>query len=348
MSAALELAPKIGTSSACKAMNVPRASLYRSRRPRAERPRGPRPRPARSLSTGERERILETLNSERFADKSPAEVQTTLLDEGTYLCSLRTMYRVLAGAGQVRERRNQLRHPAYSKPELLATRPNQVWSWDITKLRGPGKWTYFALYVVLDIFSRYVVGWMVAEGESAALAEQLIADTCAKENIVPGTLKIHADRGSAMTSKSVALLCVDLGVDKTHSRPHVSDDNPYSESQFKTLKYQPSFPARFGSIQDARRFCQDFFPWYNLEHRHSGIAMLTPYDMHHGRAHAVLEQRSVVLARAYQEHPERFVAGVPSPAAAPTEAWINRPEPRPTTQHTEPSKTQTIYAPILQ
>jgi putative transposase len=348
MTAALELAPEIGASSACKAMNVPRASLYRSRRPRAERLGAPRPRPARSLSTAERERVLETLNSERFADKSPAEVQTTLLDEGTYLCSLRTMYRVLEGAGQVRERRNQLRHPAYSKPELLATRPNQVWSWDITKLRGPGKWTYFALYVVLDIFSRYVVGWMVAEGESAALAEQLIADTCAKENVIPGTLKIHADRGSAMTSKSVALLCVDLGVDKTHSRPHVSDDNPYSESQFKTLKYQPSFPDRFGSIQDARRFCQDFFPWYNLEHRHSGIAMLTPYDMHYGRAQAVLEQRSVVLARAYQEHPERFVGGVPSPAAAPTEAWINRPEPRPTTQHTEPTKTQTICAPTLQ
>jgi putative transposase len=303
MTAALELAPEIGASSACKAMNVPRASLYRSRRPRAERLRGPRPRPARSLSTAERERVLETLNSERFADKSPAEVQTTLLDEGTYLCSLRTMYRVLEGAGQVRERRNQLRHPAYSKPELLATRPNQVWSWDITKLRGPGKWTYFALYVVLDIFSRYVVGWMVAEGESAALAEQLIADTCAKENVLPGTLKIHADRGSAMTSKSVALLCVDLGVDKTHSRPHVSDDNPYSESQFKTLKYCPSFPRRFANITDARAFCSMFFPYYNDEHRHSGIGLHTPSDVHFGRSEDVRERRQEVLDAAYLAHP---------------------------------------------
>jgi putative transposase len=348
MSSALELAPQIGIGSACKAMSVPRASLYRSLRPRTERIRTPRPRPARSLSTAETAHVLEVLNSERFADRSPAEVYATLLDEGTYLCSLRTMYRVLAGAGEVRERRNQLRHPTYAKPELLATRPNQVWSWDITKLRGPGKWNYYALYVILDIYSRYVVGWMVAEGESATLAEQLIADTCAKEKIAPGTLKIHADRGSAMTSKSVALLCTDLGVDRTHSRPHVSDDNPYSESQFKTLKYQPSFPDRFGSIQHARGFCQDFFPWYNLEHRHSGIAMLTPYDMHYGRAQAVVEQRRVVLARAYQERPERFVGGLPTPETAPTEAWINRPESRPTIEHTEPSKTQTICAPTLQ
>jgi putative transposase len=348
MSSALELAPQIGIGSACKAMSVPRASLYRSLRPRTERIRTPRPRPARSLSTAETAHVLEVLNSERFADRSPAEVYATLLDEGTYLCSLRTMYRVLAGAGEVRERRNQLRHPTYAKPELLATRPNQVWSWDITKLRGPGKWNYYALYVILDIYSRYVVGWTVAEGESATLAEQLIADTCAKEKIAPGTLKIHADRGSAMTSKSVALLCTDLGVDRTHSRPHVSDDNPYSESQFKTLKYQPSFPDRFGSIQHARGFCQDFFPWYNLEHRHSGIAMLTPYDMHYGRAQAVVEQRRVVLARAYQERPERFVGGLPTPETAPTEAWINRPESRPTIEHTEPSKTQTICAPTLQ
>lgn len=348
MSSALELAPEVGIAAACKAMSVPRASLYRSLRPRAERVHAPRPRPARALSAAETARVLDVLNSERFADKSPAEVYATLLDEGTYLCSLRTMYRVLAGAGQVRERRNQLRHPAYAKPELLATGPNQVWSWDITKLRGPGKWTYYALYVVLDIYSRYVVGWMVAEGESAALAEQLIADTCAKEKIAPGTLKIHADRGSAMTSKSVALLCSDLGVDRTHSRPHVSDDNPYSEAQFKTLKYQPEFPDRFGSLQHARWHCQEFFPWYNLEHHHSGIAMLTPYDMHYGHAEAVVEQRRVVLARAYEQHPERFVRGVPTPQTAPTEAWINRPSPPPTTEHTEPSKTQTIYAPSLQ
>ena len=348
MTAALELAPAIGTRPACEAMTVPRASFYRRRRPKGVRPRAPRARPARSLSADERARVLDVLNSQRFADKSPAEAHAILLDEGTYLCSLRTMYRVLKGAGQVRERRNQLRHPSYAKPELLATRPNQVWSWDITKLRGPGKWNHFALYVVLDIFSRYVVGWMVAEGESAALAEQLIADTCAKERVAPGTLKIHADRGSAMTSKSVALLLSDLGVDKTHSRPHVSDDNPYSEAQFKTLKYQPSFPGNFGSLQHARAFCQDFFPWYNLEHRHSGIAMLTPYDVHYGRSAAVLEQRQLVLDRAYEAHPERFVAGPPSPESAPTEAWINKPEPRPTTEHASERRAESIAAPILQ
>jgi putative transposase len=334
MTATLELAPEIGTKPACTAMSVPRASLYRSVRPKAEEPRAPRPRPARALSHEESARVLETLNSERFADKSPAEIHATLLDEETYLCSVRTMYRVLAGAGQVRERRDQLRHPSYAKPELLATGPNQVWSWDITKLRGPGKWTYFALYVVIDIFSRYVVGWMVASGESATLAGRLIATACENEGIEPGQLTIHADRGPSMTSKSVAFLLSDLGVEKTHSRPHVSDDNPYSEAQFKTLKYQPSFPDRFGSIQHARLFCQEFFPWYNREHRHSGIAMLTPADVHHGLAAAVLEQRRSVLARAYAAHPERFVAGPPASPDAPTEAWINRPEPSPTPEST--------------
>jgi len=348
MSAALALAPEIGTQPACAAMSVPRASLYRSRRPKVERPRTPRPRPPRALADEETALVLETLDSERFVDKSPAATHAILLDEGTYLCSLRTMYRVLARAGQVRERRDQRRHPSYAKPELLATRPNQVWSWDITKLRGPGKWNYFQLYVVLDIFSRYVVGWMVATAESAALARRLIADTCQKEKVVPGTLTIHADRGSSMKSKSVAFLLSDLSIDKTHSRPHVSDDNPYSEAQFKTLKYQPSFPDRFGSIQHARLFCQDFFPWYNHEHHHSGIAMLTPADVHHGRAQAVLELRDSVLARAYVAHPERFVGGPPAPLEAPTEAWINRPEPSPTPAHTEPRQTQSISSTALQ
>ncbi len=227
------------------------------------------------------------LNSTRFADKAPAEVYATLLDEKTYLCSIRTMYRVLAANGQVRERRKQLHHPNYTKPELLATGPNQVWSWDITKLRGPAKWTYFHLYVILDIFSRYVVGWMIAENESAALANRLIAETVGKEELTVEQLEqltLHADRGTSMKSKLVAQLLADLGVTKTHSRPHTSNDNPFSESQFKTLKYRPEFPGRFGCLEDARSFCRSFFPWYNTEHRHHGIALLTPLQVHQGRA----------------------------------------------------------------
>jgi putative transposase len=236
------------------------------------------------------------------------------------------MYRLLASQKEVRERRNQLRHPNYAKPELLATAPNQVWSWDITKLMGPAKWTYFCLYVIMDIFSRCVVGWMVAHRESAALAERLIRDTCTKQGIFPGQLKIHADRGSSMTSKVVAHLLADLGVTKTHSRPHVSNDNPYSESQFKTLKYRPDFPARFGSIEDARAFCQGFFRWYNQEHHHSGIGMLTPEMVHYGLAQEVMDARRQVLMAAYAAHPERFVRKPPQPPILPGAAWINPPE----------------------
>ncbi len=247
-----------------------------------------RPTPERALSAAERQVVLDTLHSEAFVDKAPAEVWATLLDQGTYLCSPRTMYRILDDAQEVRERRDQLRHPAYKKPELLARAPNEVWSWDITKLLGPAKWTYFYLYVILDIFSRYVVGWMVADCESATLANQLIEQTCAKQGILPGQLTLHADRGTSMKPKAVALLLSDLGVTKTHSRPHVSDDNPFSESHFRTLKYRPGFPTdfpgRFGSIQDARAFCRSFFPWYNTEHRHSGIGLLTPENVHYGRA----------------------------------------------------------------
>jgi putative transposase len=271
--------------------------------------------------------VLEVLHSERFVDVAPKEVFATLLDERVYLCSWRTMYRILARANEVRERRNQLRHPAYTKPELLATKPNEVWSWDITKLLGPAKWTYFYLYVILDIFSRYVVGWMVAERESATLAQRLIDETCDKQGIQPGQLTIHADRGTAMTSKSVALLMADLGVTRTHSRPHVSDDNPYSEAQFKTMKYHPTFPERFGSIQDARAFCRIFFPWYNQEHRHDALALLTPEVVHYGRTEAILEQRRTVLEAAYAAHPERFVRKPPTPEAPPTAAWINPPRP---------------------
>jgi len=252
---------------------------------------------------------LEILHEPRFVDLAPAEVYATLLDEGQYVCSERTLYRILSENQEIRERRDQLRHPAYAAPELLATRPNEVWSWDITKLLGPTKWTYFYLYVILDIFSRYVVGWMVAYRESAALAQRLIEESCARQGILPGQLTVHADRGSSMIAKPVALLLADLGVAKTHSRPHVSNDNPYSEAQFKTLKYRPDFPDRFGGIQDARVFCRCFFPWYNIEHHHAGIGLLTPHDLHHGLATVRVNQRAATLTAAYAAHPERFPTG---------------------------------------
>jgi putative transposase len=277
------------------------------------------------LSEDEQNRVLAALHSERFVDHAPAQVVSTLMDEGVYLCSERSMYRLLAKHGEVRERRDQARRPAYSKPELLATRPNELWSWDITKLKGPGKWSYYYLYVILDVFSRYVVGWMVALRESATLAEKLIRETCERQKITQNQLTIHADRGSSMTSKPVALLLSDLSVQKTHSRPHVSDDNPYSESQFKTLKYRPDFPERFGSEQDARAHVQKFMRWYNEEHHHSGLAMLTPSDVHHGRSDGRLAERQRVLEAAYTAHPERFVKGSPRVAAPPTAAWINKP-----------------------
>jgi putative transposase len=259
-------------------------------------------------------------------DKAPQQVYATLLDEGNYHCSIRTMYRILEASMEIRERRNQLTHPMYQKPELLATAPNQVWSWDITKLLGPAKWSYFYLYVILDIFSRYVVGWMIAPAESAALAEKLIKETCAKQNIERGQLTIHADRGSSMRSKPVALLLSDLGVTKTHSRPYTSDDNPFSESQFKTLKYRPDFPDRFGCIEDSRSFCQDFFLWYNTEHRHSGIGLLTPEVVHYGLAEQTQKARGEVLSAAYEAHPERFVRKRPVPPSVPVAVWINKPK----------------------
>jgi putative transposase len=265
------------------------------------------------------------LHEERFMDKAPAEVYARLLDEAIYLCSIRTMYRILHAANEVKERRNRVRHPAYSKPELLATGPNQVWSWDITKLKGPAKWQHYCLYVIIDIFSRCVVGWMIAERESETLAKRFIADTLRKHGIKPGDLVLHADRGAAMTSKPVAQLLADLGVTKTHSRPHTSNDNPYSEAHFKTLKYRPDFPERFGSIEDVRSFCRSFFRWYNHEHYHSGIALLTPASVHLGRAAEVIHRRSAVLEAAYEAHPERFVTKKPSHALVPTAAWINPP-----------------------
>jgi putative transposase len=279
----------------------------------------------RGLQEAEEQKVLAALHSERFVDRSPGQVYATLLDEGSYLCSERTMYRILEKHQEVKDRRNQRRHPEYKKPELLATAPNEVWSWDITKLRGPAKWTYFYLYVILDIFSRYVVGWMVATRETAALAQQLIKQTCRKQGIGRGELLLHADRGSPMKAKTTALLLADLGIGKSQSRPHVSNDNPFSESQFKTLKYNPQFPERFGSPMDARAFCGPFFQWYNTEFRYSGIAMMTPEMVHYGLAGDVRANRERVLAQAYAAHPERFVRGKPKPTELPGAVWINPP-----------------------
>jgi len=325
MNAADQLSEQVGVSAACQALGVPRSNFYRARQPK--RTPKPRPTPQRALKPQEKERVRQVLNSEPFQDRAPREVYAALLDEGQYLCSWRTMYRILNEHQLVCERRNQLRHPTYTKPELLASGPNQLWSWDITKLRGPAKWTYYSLYTILDVFSRYVVGWLIAERESARLAEQLIGETCAKQGIEPDQLTLHADRGSAMIAKTVALLLADLGVTKTHSRPHVSNDNPYSESQFKTMKYRPSYPDRFGSIQDARAWARLFFHWYNHQHYHTGLALLTPATVHYGQAQAVLERRQETLRAAYVAHPERFVRGVPRPPSLPTAVWINEPSP---------------------
>jgi len=319
-----EVGPRLGIAPTCAALSLSRATYYRRRRPQsAPSPRRPSP---RALSAGERADVLAVLHEPRFVDLAPAEVYATLLDAGRYLCSERTMYRLLAKQHEVRERRNLLRHPHYAAPELLARRPNELWSWDITKLPGPMKWTYFYLYVMLDVFSRYVVGWMVAHRESAALAEPFIAEICTRQSIDPGQLTLHADRGPAMTSKPVALLLADLGVTKTHSRPHVSNDNPFSEAHFKTLKYRPAFPTRFGSIQDARAHCHVFFSWYNTEHHHAGLALLTPADVHHGVAEQRVAARTAVLTMAYSAHPERFPAGPPHPPERPMEVWINPPK----------------------
>jgi len=324
VTAIAEVAPEVGVRAACGALGIARSSFYRARKPQGDR--APRAAPPRALSPRERRKVLDVLHSERFVDKSPAEAWATLLDEGAYLCSVRTMYRILDAQQEVRERRNQLRHPKYKKPELLATAPNQVWSWDITKLLGPTKWTYFYMYVIMDIFSRYSVGWMVAHRESATLAQRLIDATCEKEAIESGQLLIHADRGPSMTSKTVAHLMADLGITKSHSRPYTSTDNPFSESQFRTMKYRPEFPRRFGSIQDARAFGKPFFHWYNFDHRHSGIGYLTPAAVHHGFAESITSTRATALEEAYAANPERFVKGKPRPPAVPSAVWINPPE----------------------
>ena len=322
-----ELTPVIGTRPACRAVGASPATVYRRRTPSAPRPPRPRPTPARALSEPERAAVLNVLHGDRFVDASPAEVYATLLDEGTYLCSERTMYRLLAGEhGQVRERRAQRVHPAYAKPELLATGPNELWTWDITKLLGPAKWTYYYAYVILDVYSRYAVGWTVQHRESGGIAKALIEQATTQQRIAKGQLTVHADRGSSMTSKPVAFLLADLGVTKTHSRPYTSTDNPYSESQFKTMKYRPEFPARFDSIQHARAFCRGFFAWYNHQHRHSAIGYMTPVTVHTGNAQRLHQRRAEVLAAAYTARPERFVRGTPKPADLPTAVWINKPQ----------------------
>lgn len=318
---------EIGTVDACKAFGVARATVYRYRKAIKEPPqKRSRPKPPRSLSSEEIQLILDIFHSDRFVDKSPAQIWATLLDEKKYYCSVKTMYRILNANKEVKERRALTRHVNYSKPELLATQPNQVWSWDITKLKGPVKWTYFYLYVILDIFSRYVVGWMVAECESSELAKKLISESCDKQNINPQQLTLHADRGSSMKSKAVALLLSDLGITKTHSRPYVSDDNPFSESHFKTMKYRPEFPKQFGSLQDSRAFCQNFFNWYNNEHYHSGIKLLTPATVHYNEGDDTIKQRQKILDIAYRENPTRFVNNRPKLSGPPTSVWINPPD----------------------
>jgi putative transposase len=323
-----ELSPIIGTTAALSATGVDRATWYRKHRQsptpvRPERVAAPQP---RALSVVERKEIKRVLDSDEFVDEAPATVYAKLLDQGTYLASVSTMYRVLHEHDEVRERRRQATHPAHKKPELIAEGPNQIWSWDITKLHGPEKWTYYYLYVIIDIFSRYVVGWMLARAEWADLSKRLINDTVAKQGVQRDQLTLHSDRGSPMIAKQVVHLLADLGVTKSLSRPHVSNDNPYSESQFRTFKYRPDFPDRFGSYEDARAHCARFFPWYNDDHRHSGIGLHTPADVHYGRAEAIRKQRGVVLLDAYGEHPERFVRKIPTPPALPVAAWINKPE----------------------
>ena len=318
-------AGQIGERAACRHLGAARATMQRRERPATERSPKARVVPRR-LSDEERQTILDLAHSERFADLSAREIYATLLDEGRYIGSISTWYRVLRDAGETRERRRQATHPARVKPELVAARPGEVWSWDITKLLGPTKWTSYYLYVVLDIFSRYVVAWRLELRESATLAQELIAEAIAREAVDPTRLTIHADGGPSMTSKTLAQLYADLGVTKSRSRPHVSNDNPFSEAQFKTMKYGPGFPPFFAGIEQGRAYCRDFFPWYNDQHRHTGIALLTPSDVHHGRSVERINARRVVLHSAWSAHPERFVHGKPEPPKLESRTYINRPE----------------------
>jgi len=323
-----QLSLDVGKRAACDAFLVPRATFYRieNRKNNKEDDFKKRPPPPLALSQDEHQTVIDILHSDRFLDDTPYQVYATLLDEGYYHCSIRTMYRLLTEEhGCVKERRKHVQRPNYVKPELLATSQNQVWSWDITKLKGPVKWTYYHLYVIIDIYSRYVVGWMIAHREQNALAKRLIEESCEKQNIEPNQLTVHADRGPSMRSNVVANLLADLGITKTHNRPYVSNDNPYSEAQFKTLKYCPEFPDRFGSIQDSRSFCQSFFNWYNNKHRHTGIGLMTPEQVHYGMADRIKKDREVVLSAAFKNNPNRFKGKIPVPPKLPKAVWINKP-----------------------
>jgi putative transposase len=332
MDTVASLAPGCGLiAAACTALGLSRATLHRRQVAARQAPLGAvrqRPKPARALGAKERQDVIGLLREPQFTDLAPAEVYASLLDQGIYHCSIRTMYRILHEHAEVKERRRQLRHPVYQKPELLAEAPNQVWSWDITKLMGPEKWTYFYLYVIIDIFSRRVVGWCVADTESAILFKPLFQDAVTKHSVSPGQLTLHADRGPYMKAKTTAFMLADLGVTKSHSRPYTSNDNPFSESHFKTMKYQPQFPKRFGCIQDAKTFCRHFFTWYNQDHHHFGIGLMTPDQVHYGQADDVYAARQETLCRAFQANPNRFVNKAPEPPKKPTDTWINPPTQR--------------------
>lgn len=323
----LQLSGYIGATKACDVIGLSRASFYRHKNPKnIEKKTKSKGKNFRAYTDEQKTNILDIMNSQEYCDKAPAQIYAKLLDSGIYYCSISTMYRTLKEKNQVLERRKQRTHKKYEKPELLATKPNELWSWDITKLKGPVKWTYFYLYVIIDVFSRYVVGWMVAHRELASLAANLISETCKKFNIEEGGLTIHADRGPSMKSNQVGNLLADLGVTKTHSRPYVSNDNPFSESHFKTLKYRPTFPERFGCIQDSRGFLINFFNWYNFEHYHSGINLLTPHDVHFGNPNFILEERYKVVNNAFVKNPEKFINGKPKLEKLKNEVWINKPK----------------------
>lgn len=326
MKLAQELAPQMGVKQACQQLGVPRSSLYRSRQPKA--PTKPRPKPARSLTAEQRAEVRQLLNSDRFQDSTPREVYAKLLDDdGKYVCHWRTMYRLLAEHQEVRERRNQRQHPPVSKPVLVATAPNRVWSWDITHLPGPAPRCDFYLYVIIDIFSRYIPGWLIADQEAASIAETLISQTCTKQAIEPEQLTLHADRGGPMRAKTMAQLLADLHVSKSHSRPYTPNDNPYSEAQFKTMKYRPDFPDRFPDLAAAQLWGRSFFDWYNYDHRHSALALMTPAMVHFNQVQLVQDRRQKILQAAFEAHPERFVRGFPTLPQLSSEVWINNPNP---------------------
>lgn len=327
MNALIKKQSELDLKAACQALDLSRATLYRQMKPSSEQCRSPKPRskPQRALSQDEEQHVLELLHSERFVDDAPAQVVAKLLEEGEYLCSERTMYRILKANGEVKERREQRKHPKYTRPELRATAPNQVWSWDVTKLKGPVKGQYFSLYVIIDIFSRYIVGWFLSTRANTDVSCHLIKETLKKYDLDPQKLTVHSDRGSEFTGSPVGTLFEELGVTKSRSRPRVSNDNAYSESGFKTLKYHHSFPERFGCLEDAKSHLRGFFNWYNNEHYHSGIALLTPATVHFDRIEETLRLKQKALDAAYQKHPERWVNGAPRVKRPSVEVWINAP-----------------------